>query len=185
VILSPTNDDADEIKSIVLSMIPKDEKTYVSCDTLPNSNDGGAFSDMEPSELLHSLKILGLSNHCLEFKVSAPIILLGNLNQSIGLCNDTRLAVTKMGDRVVQAKVISGLKVGEAVLIPQIDLTASNLPDLQVRQRQFPLKLAFTMTINKSQEQTSNQVGVYLPRHVFSYSQLYMSHYYVFQPLPA
>jgi len=67
------------------------------------------------------------------------------------LCNDTRLVVTKMGDKVVQAKVIFGLKVGETVLIPRIDLTPFKLPDLKIRRKQFPLKLAFSMTINKSQ----------------------------------
>jgi len=132
-ILAPTNDDVDEIKSIMLSMISGDVKTYMSCDTTSNSNDGGAFSDMEPLELLHSLKISGLPNHCLELKVGAWVILLRNLNQSIGLCNGTRLVATKMRDRVVQAKVISGSKVGETVLISQIDLMLSNLPDLRIR----------------------------------------------------
>ena len=82
------------------------------------SNECGAFNDMEPPELLHSLKISGLPNHCLILKVGALVILLINLNQSIALCNGTRLVVTKMGDRVVQTKIIFGSKVGETVLIP-------------------------------------------------------------------
>jgi len=68
---------------------------------LSNSNDCGTFSDMEPPELLHSLKISGLPNPCLELKVGAPVILLKNLNKSIGLCNDNRLVITKIEDRVV------------------------------------------------------------------------------------
>jgi len=134
-ILETRKDDVDEINAIMLSMIPGDVKTYMSCDTLSNSNNCGAFRDMEPPELLHSLKISGLPNHCLELKVGAPIILLKNLNQLIGLYNGTRLVVTKIEDRVVQAKVISWSKVGEMVLIPQIDLTPSNLLDLQIRRR--------------------------------------------------
>jgi len=117
-ILAPTNDDVDEINSIILSMILEDMKTYMSCDTLSNTNDSGVFSDMEPPEFLHSLKISGLPNHSLELKVSVLGILLRNLNLSIGLSNGTRLVVMKMGDRVVQAKVIFGSKVGETVFIP-------------------------------------------------------------------
>jgi len=67
-------------------MILEDVKTYMSCDTLSSSDDCGAFSDMKPLELLHSLKILGFPNHCLELKVGASVILLRNLNKSIGVC---------------------------------------------------------------------------------------------------
>ena len=67
----------------MLSMLPGDVKSYMSCDILSNSNDCGPFSDMEPPKLLHSLKIYKLPNHCLDPKVGGLVILLRNLNQSI------------------------------------------------------------------------------------------------------
>jgi len=115
-------------------MLPGDVKSYMSCDTLFNSTDYGPFNDMEPPELLHSLKISRLPNHCLDLKVGVLVILLRNLNQSIGLCNRTRLIVGKMGDTMVVAKVIYRSKVGEVILISRIDLTPSNLADLQLRR---------------------------------------------------
>jgi len=96
-VLASINDDANEINTITLSMLPEDVKRYMRCDTFSNSNDCGAFTGMEPSELLHSLKIYGLPNHYLDLKVGVPIILLKNSNQSIGLYNSTRLIVSKIG----------------------------------------------------------------------------------------
>ena len=78
-ILAPTNDDVDEINLIMLSMILGEVKSYMSCDKLFNFIYCGAFSEMEPHKLLHSLKITGLPNHCLELKVGAPVILLRDL----------------------------------------------------------------------------------------------------------
>jgi ATP-dependent DNA helicase PIF1 len=40
---------------------------------------------------------------------------------------------------------------------------------------QFPVKLAFAMTINKSQGQTFSQVGICLLQRVFTHGQLYVA----------
>ena len=40
-------------------------------------------------------------------------------------------------------------------------------------RRQFPLRVAFAVTINKGQGQENNRVGIYLPEPVFALGQLY------------
>ncbi|KIJ05188.1 hypothetical protein PAXINDRAFT_93785 [Paxillus involutus ATCC 200175] len=46
---------------------------------------------------------------------------------------------------------------------------------IPLRRRQFPVRLAFCMTINKSQGQSVQYVGLDLRTPVFSHGQLYVA----------
>ena len=63
---------------------------------------------------------------------------------------------------------------GQETYLPRIDLLSDDetLPFV-LKRRQFPVKIAFAMTINKSQGQSLKTVGVWLPEHVFTHGRLY------------
>lgn len=45
-----------------------------------------------------------------------------------------------------------------------------------MKRRQFPITVqGCALTINKSQGQSFNSVGIYLPRQIFSHGQLYVA----------
>ena len=63
----------------------------------------------------------------------------------------------------------------KVVLIPRIRLLPNTeiLPVL-LKRLQFPVRLAFAITINKSQGQSVEYVGINLQTSVFSHRQLYV-----------
>ena len=76
--------------------------------------------------------------------------------------------------KVIEGEIITGTHIGDRVFIPRITFipTTFDFP-FEMRRRQFPVKLAFGMTLNKSQGQTLNTFGLYLATPIFSHGKLY------------
>ncbi|XP_074360118.1 uncharacterized protein LOC141700198 [Apium graveolens] len=114
--------------------------------------------------------------HDLKLKVGAIVKLMRNLNQTLGLCNGTRMIVTKCLEFCVECEVICGTFVGSKHFIPCMELSHldTKMPFKLVR-KQMPLHICYAMTINKSQGQSLKTVGLYLPKSVFTHGQYYVA----------
>ncbi|KAK1414443.1 hypothetical protein QVD17_30187 [Tagetes erecta] len=177
-ILAPTNEAVEEINDLFLSMIPGDEKEYLSSDSICESEDlhEGFDQNLYSPDVLNGLKISGLPNHRLALKIGVPVMLLRNIDQKNGLCNGTRLQVLSLGNRVIEAEVISGSNIGTRTFIPRLALTPSDKKiAFKFQRRQFPIAVCFAMTINKSQGQSLSRVGLLLKQPCFSHGQLYVA----------
>ena len=176
-ILACTNDIVMHLNSKLLEMFPGEEHVLLSADSV--HFDDPAMNQHQPysPEYLNSLVSSSLPLAHLALKVGCPIMLLRNLDPSKGLCNGTRLRVSEIRRKVLKCRIISGDPkfAGNVVFIPRITLapSAEDLP-MPLRRRQFPVRLAFSMTINKSQGQSLKHVGLDLRSPVFSHGQLYV-----------
>ena len=126
-------------------------------------------------EFLRAQNLSGLAPSRLELKIETPIICLRNLFPREGLCNGTRMVITRFRDYCIEVRIIGGQFYGEDRVIPRIILTADmGKGAWEHSRKQFPVRLCFTITINKAQGQLL-KVGVDLRQSIFTHGQFYVA----------
>lgn len=171
-VLCPTNEQAFEMNQLSLRLISGDSRVYLSQDELHEEY----WNIPVEEKHMNNVETSSLPPHRLELKVGAPLMLLRNLDQANGLCNGQLLELIHMSANVLKVKIIHG-KFAETVhFIPRIPLHSDISDNFFIfTRRQFPVRLAFAMTINKSQGQTFDYVGLDLRTSVFGHGQLYVA----------
>ena len=171
-ILCPRNQNVQEINATMLHTFPGPVHELWAVDKAINpDNPHNVISTYTP-EFLHSLNPSGFPPALLKLKLGAPIIVLRNLQPKQGVCNGARGIVTRLSRRVLEVRLLNG----NYVLLPRIKLIHidSEMP-YQLHRFQFPVTLAFAMTINKAQGQSFDTVGIDLRKPTFTHGQLYVA----------
>ena len=175
-ILCLTNEDCSEVNDIICNKIKNyDEKMYKSVDTVIQEDDEDPLKRW-PLEFINNMTPPGIPPHQLKLKVNTIVMITKNIDKAQGLVNGTRMIIKNLGEEIIRGEIIAGEFKGLNVHITKMDLdsTSNNWPIKFIR-RQFPLITAFAITINKSQGQTFDKIGIFLSKPVFNHGQLYVA----------
>lgn len=171
VILAPHNEQIDQLNSKILKLMNGKLHTYYSVDYATykgvNKTDDNIYLKF-PLETLNSIRE-GLPPYKLELKIHAQVILLRN--SSGGLCNGTRLNIKNLYKYNIEAVILTEENIGSTVFIPRITSNTEKNSSFSftLYRKQFPIRLAFAITINKSQGQDFENLGLYIHKPPFSH----------------
>lgn len=175
-ILSARNKDVFDLNQKVIDLLDESsERVYTSVDSAETTSEHHDINQAVVPEFLNSLDPPSLPPHELRLRKFTVVMLIRNLNISEGLCNGTRLLVLELGDHLLKCEILTGDKSGEIVFLNRVVLYLDDTYPFVLKRRQFPIKVAFAMTINKGQGQTFDQISVDLSKEIFSHGQLYVA----------
>ncbi|KAL4397316.1 uncharacterized protein [Arachis hypogaea] len=126
IILALTTNIVEEFNHYMLSLNNNEMKTYLSSNSAFFKGGNNTFDNLHTPKFLATIKASGLPNRELNFKEGCLVMLIQNIDHSAGLCNSTRLVITKLGGKIFQAEVLSGDNTGNKVFIPKMTLTPSD-----------------------------------------------------------
>ena len=128
-------------------------------------------------EALNDFNPAVIPPHRLHLKEGCIIILSKNLGVSRGLVNSTRMIVEELGDDILRVEVVTGsvAKSGNIICLSRVwcDYEDPKPEGVKFRRLQFPIRLAYAMTIMKAQGQTATKVGLDFTHQVFGHGNLY------------
>lgn len=172
-ILSPTNVSTDEINNHILDLLPNQAHTLNSVNTLIKSNPTD-IAEVASVEFLQSIDVPGVPPHSLNLKVGCIVMFIRNVNFDSGIVNGRKGIVRAISSRIIDVQVLA--PGSPLVKIPRILFEVKvGKKGMSFHRRQFPLRVCYAMTINKSQGQTLARVGLDLRSDVFCHGQLYVA----------
>lgn len=150
-ILTPYNKNMHLINSKCIGRFPGQQITRRSIDSATLANDDIDELAM-PMELLNNLPTpSGMAPHLLELKKYCPLVILKNLNVNQGLCNGTRCILLEIKRYSLRVRLLHN---GKEAFIPRIKMIEPDKFGFTLNRIQFPVQLAFAMSINKAQVRT-------------------------------
>jgi hypothetical protein len=132
---------------------------------------------MLTTNVLNQMNHTSVPPHILELKVNDICLITRNLSKRYGLANNTRVRILEISPMKSVIRVQTLGTNARAAIIPRIRFKF-RLPfgqSFEMTRVQFPLRLAYCMTYNKSQGQTLQKVLLDVSVPPFAHGHLYVA----------
>jgi len=174
-ILCATNEDVDEWNCRVQEMNPEPSITLVASNQFKEVDDAkGILKNMLTDDACMFYKQNGVPDHRLNLKKGDLCFIMRTLNRKEKLANNTRVKILEIHRYSI--KVITVSDFPKEFLIPRIRFHVKlKFGGFTLIRTQFPLRLAYAMTKNKSQGQSIPYTLNDTRHNPFSHGHLYVS----------
>ncbi|VDK70462.1 unnamed protein product [Onchocerca ochengi] len=147
------------------SNMQKESVTYKSVDTIMKADEAVNY----PTEFLNSLDLPQMPPHVLQLKIACQLSCC-EISTSQNFATAAACS-KKIDEQCRKTTFLTGPSKDEDVLIPRILMIPTDVP-FQLKKLQFLIRLAFTFTINKAQDQFLELCLLDQETYCFSYEQL-------------
>ena len=176
-ILAATNTVVDEWNTVIQNLNSNIAYEMCSIDKVKDIDDPhGILQRMISESVLERFQRPGVPNHRLVLKKDDICMVMRNLNKREGIAKNTRVKIVHISLNIIRVCTLHPTN-PKYHNIPRIRFTVT-LPygrSIKMERRQFPLRLAYSMTYNKSQGQEFDKVCVDIRKHPFTHGHLYVA----------
>ena len=174
-ILCATNEDVDEWNAKVQQLNPEAPVTLRSANQFKDVDDpNGILKSMLTDDACMYYRQNGVPDHALTLKKGDICFLMRNLNRKEKLANNQRVRIVEIHRYSIRVNTLSDYP--QEFQIPRIRFRVK-LPfgGFVLIRTQFPLRLAYAVTFNKSQGQSIPHSLVNIRHPPFSHGHLYVA----------
>ena len=175
-ILAATNAQVDEYNTTIQAMNPSAPVILKSKDRLGEVDDpNGYLCAMLTPSVLNELNHISAPPHILTLKVNDICLVTRKLSKRFDLATNTRVRILEIRPNHIRVQTLK--QPAQTVCLPRITFKF-RLPfgkSFEMIRIQFPLRLAYAMTYNKSQGQTLLRVLLDVVIPPFAHGHLYVA----------
>ena len=176
-ILCATNESVDKWNKLIQDYNPNKENILLSYDKFDNVDDPkNILKNMITKEVLNRYKENNVPVYELILKENDICFIMRNLFKKQGLTNNTRVRIVKINKYSIRVCTINS-KYPKFFNVPRINFKVNLCygKGYTMTRKQFPLRLAYSMTYNKCQGQELKKCLVDITSPPFTHGHLYVA----------